>query len=700
MSAKFKQEGLTEQEVINLPKVNCNSIFIGETDVFLKKKKNDIINLGSKELFRDIRNLFNFDTATNIMLFLALCGHEEVTTFKGDPYKKLEELVRGSHKNIRNSHWEEYLKLDRESRKSCGYYNKYSSASRITTSTKAWLEKEIEELENEENLSDWEKERLDKYKEEVKTLNNDILDIFSKANLYLIGANIDVNTELGYPGYYKEFSTEYYLRLGDNIWRQASHMHPYNSNDSNFGLRVKHIRDMNSVSGEWLLTKGSYINTKTGELKAYLSNSISRREISLNIYKDDIRELEFKENINLKVIINVILKSYRKSNLTESALFSIIQKTLRNESYSMSRAGYTDGSSYSSIKIGNNHYTIYRDNTRVKGIKTVKLEEHNYLEVVALIVKNIDKINNSPTHEMFNTFSSLFIIPKGSKWKIHTAFGLNKQVYNKLTELNRFEQNNYLTFSKRLEKSFNHLYNEINLNKLFDDTFLMVQHPSSVSIALEFGEHVNNTINITFADFKKMVHYLDVDAQDRQRITYYGLSNIYKDYINDLASLVGAGYRTERSVNLTPFSLKLEHDIVTDEKQAIQSELDDKELKNRYQDKLTSIINKTYKLADGRKVKFLPADSVSKLKEEGKMLSHCVGGYANRIIKNNCLILLARLEEDLDNSWYTVEIRITQNGYVLGQQQSIDTYKLPNELKVELEKDIKKINRKEFKEAS
>lgn len=696
MSAKFKQTGLTEQEIINLPKVNCNSIYIGETDVFLKKKKNDIINLGSKELFRDISNLFNFDTATNIMLFLALCGHKEVTTFKGDPYKKLEELVRNSHKYNRSISWEQYINLDRESRKGCGYYNKYSSASRIRT--KAWVENEIKELED--NLLEWQKERLDEYREEVKTLNNDILDIISQANLYLIRANIDVNTELGYPEYYEENSTEYYLKLADNIWRQASYMHPYNSNDSNFGLRVKHIRDMDSVSGVWLVTRESYIDTKTGELKAYLSNNTTRKEISLNIYKDDIRELEFKEHINLTVIINIILKKYRKSNLSKITLLNIIRKTLNNENYSMVTTRWNDDSSYNTVKIDNICYSVHRDNTKVEGIKSIKVGEDNYLELVSLIVKNIDKINNSPTHELFDTFSSIFKIPKGSKWKIHTAFGLTKQAYKKLSELNKFEQKNYLTFSERLNSSFKHLYNEINLNKLFDDVFLMVQHSYNVSYALGFNEHVNNTINITFSDFKKMVHYLDVDAQDRQRISYYGLTDIYRDYINDLATLVRAGYRTERSVNLTPFSLKLEHDIVTDEKQAIQSELDDEELKNRYQDKLINIINKTYQLEDGRKVKFLPADSVSKLKEEGKMLSHCVGGYANRIIKNNCLILLARLEEDLDKSWYTVEIRITQNGYVLGQQQSIDSYKLPNELKVELEKDIKKINRKEFKEAS
>lgn len=698
MTAQFKQEGLTEKEIINLPKVNCNSIYIGETDVFLKKKKNDIINLGSKELFRDISNLFSFDTATNIMLFLALCGNEEVTTFKGDPYKKVEELVKSSHEHNRNRVWEQYLNLDRESRKACGFYNKYSHASKIRT--KAWVEDEINELEREEYLYEWKQEELDNYKKEVNTLNNDILDVIMQANLYLIRQNIDVNTELGYPEYYKEYSTEYYLKLADNIWSTAIRMHPYNNNDSEFGLRVKHIRDRKSVSGGWLLARESYIDTKTGELKAFLTDNVSRKEISLNIYKDDIRELEFKEHINLTVIINMIFKKYRKSNLSKITLLNIIRKTLSNENYSMGKTRYTDGSSYQTIKVDSIEYTVYRNNTKVEGIKSVKVEEDNYLEVASLIIKNIDKINNSPAHELFDTFSSMFDIPKGSKWKLHTAFGLTKQSFKKLAELNKFEQNNYIIFSTRLKSSFKHLYNEINLNKLFDDVFLMVQHSSNVSNALGFREHVNNTINITFADFKKMVHYLDVDAQDRQRINYYGLAGIYYDYINDLATLVRAGYRTEKSVNLTPFSLKLEHDIVTDEKQSIQNELDDAELKNRYQDKLTSIINKTYKLEDGRKVKFLPADTVSKLKDEGKMLSHCVGGYANRIIKNNCLILLARLEEDLDKSWYTVEIRITSNGYVLGQQQSIDTYKLPNELKVELEKDIKKINRKEFKEAS
>ena len=94
----------------------------------------------------------------------------------------------------------------------------------------------------------------------------------------------------------------------------------------------------------------------------------------------------------------------------------------------------------------------------------------------------------------------------------------------------------------------------------------------------------------------------------------------------------------------------------------------------------------------------MPANSTELLKEEGRSLSHCVGGYTNSIVKGKCLILLARDKKDKDTSWFTVEIRLTDNGLVLGQQQSLKEYKLPNALRKQLIKDIKEINREKHKE--
>ncbi|THA83635.1 hypothetical protein E6A58_11750, partial [Histophilus somni] len=231
----------------------------------------------------------------------------------------------------------------------------------------------------------------------------------------------------------------------------------------------------------------------------------------------------------------------------------------------------------------------------------------NYLITLTDIVKNIDKINNLEEFGLFERNALLFHIPKKPKWKVHEAFNLTKQTYKKLLTLNKFEQGNYLRFANILYKHYNHLHNEVNLHQLFDDTFLMVRDSRDVTDALKVKPIVNQILSISFANYKKMTHYLDVDAQDRQRITGYALDNYYLDYLHDLSILIREGYRTLESVSLTPFSLKLEHDIVTDEKQSIQQQLDDAELKAKYDNKLEKIIDKTYKLKDGRKVKFLPA---------------------------------------------------------------------------------------------
>ncbi|UQJ95943.1 hypothetical protein KMSP1_114 [Staphylococcus phage KMSP1] len=683
MTITYKQKGLTEQEIINLPKVNKGCIYIGEEDVFLKKKKNNIINLGSKELFRDIHNIFSFDTATEIHLFLALSGNKEVTNFTGDPYKTVEKLVEGIVENNKGRNYKEYIESSREDRKN---YPLYGSKRRTQIQSRGYIEEKIKELENDDHLMRYDTRKLEEYRELVDSLNNDIMDILDQGKYGLIKSSItsylNEDTEKGSSKYYKEMS--------DSLYSSTWYMHPSTENNSSFGLKVRHIRNKHNMGNKWVLENKSSFDVKTGEVKVFLTDSLVNKEITLNLYKDDISKSEYKNEVTLSVLLNVILKNYSTPNLSKRVISKIIKETLRNDDFGFSSwcPDYVDV--YGRVNYDGEDYRPFL------GEKAIS----NYLTTLTEVVKNIDKINNLEEYDLFERNSLFFSIPNNPKWKIHEAFHLTKQTYKKLLTLNNFEQMNYLRFSDTLYNYYNHLHNEVNLHQLFDDTFLMVQDKISVTEALKVEPIVNEILYISFANYKKMTHYLDVDAQDRQRITGYSLSNYYLDYLHDLSILIREGYRTLESVNLTPFSLKLEHDIVTDEKQSIQQQLDDAELKSKYANKLEKIIDKTYKLKDGRNVKFLPADTVSKLKEEGKMLSHCVGGYANRILKNSCLILLARLEEDLNNSWFTVEIRITDNGYVLGQQQSIDAYKLPNELKEALEKDIKKINKEEFKEVA
>lgn len=57
----------------------------------------------------------------------------------------------------------------------------------------------------------------------------------------------------------------------------------------------------------------------------------------------------------------------------------------------------------------------------------------------------------------------------------------------------------------------------------------------------------------------------------------------------------------------------------------------------------------------------------SDVRQEGGSLHHCVGGYAERHIKNETTILFLRKNEEIDTSFYTIEIRLYGGHYHVAQ---------------------------------
>lgn len=683
MVIEFKETGLTEEEVINLPKVHKGSIFVGSERVFFKKNKNKILDIGSVELLRDINNIFNYSSALNTLLYIALCGHKELTTFTGDPYKKVVELSKKVNSIDLNKLATKYIDTPRELRNEYPLFNRNSSRH---INCKVLDEKDLEYYKERYEKTGYEhlKRTKDSIEERLKNETNEILDILLMGKYNVIKENIDP------PHFTKEerYTNEFYTEVIKSIATTVSHMIPTKDNNTPFRMKAKYLRTTDSVATPWKLLKESNFDVKTGNVDVYISNSLQNKEYHFNLYKDNIEDSEHNLFLTPNLIMSVIMKKYRASSTT--LINNIIEQTAKHMGYGCNTVYVRDGSDtiFDVFKIGNRYFHVYKTGNN----------NYTYTEFFKKVINNIDKLINLEDNELFIDFANYIEIPKNEKWKPYEAFGLTKQTYNKVLTLNSIEKRNYINFATNIREKFPYLHNEHNLHQLFDDTFLMVEEVTSITLALDFKSTTHEIFKLTFSEYKKVVHYLDVDVVDRQRISPHALVYYYKDYIDDMAILITEGYRTLESVNLTPFSLKLEHDIVTDEKQSIQNKLDNKELERKYDNKLLNIINKTYKLKDGNKVKFLPADTTQKLKDEGKALSHCVGGYANKIINDRCYILLARKVEDLDKSWFTVEIRITDNGYVLGQQQSLKDYKLPHELKEELEKDIKKINKEEFKE--
>lgn len=690
MTITFEMTGLSEKDLINLPKVNKNCIFIGEKRVYIKRKKDDIIDLGSVELLRDLENVFSWGLGKNLILYTILSKNEYVSTFKGNVQNAFKKLIESTDEYNLRKDYLKYLKLTREERQQKTVWK--TKRNRIAI-TKGYYINKIDD-ENRAYLNEdgtpkdsWSEGSIERYKERIKDYKTKEKE--SSNYLYTLTKHSKLLKNYGKISIFKEYHQDSY-----SFEKNTSDMYPLTDTPSPLGLRTKYAREEKGFYKEKEI-KESNFNSVTGELSYVVDIGIQKYYISLNVYKDEILFKDkdnYKNLISFEALTNVILDSYTNSSINEKVKYEIIKQVVKNKGlklvsrWSFGNKETKDRTNYVSLSGFNHSYFI--KNEEDKNI--------NILTIIKDIVLGFDKLNNLKEYRLFNNNYEYIRIPDKKKWKIHESLGLDKQNYKKLLEYNVFEQCNFLAFHELLKDYFPNIYNLSNVNELFGDTFLMVQDRYEVIEALKLENWVVNEFNIKFKYFRKMVHYLDVDVQDRQRIYGYAIKNYYRDYLKNLATLVHTDYRTLESVNLTPFSLKLEHDITSDEYQAIKNKVDDKILEEAYEDKLDKITNKVYTLG-GEKIKFLKADTTKKLKDEGKSLSHCVGGYADRIISGKCLILLARYENAINNSWFTVEIRITKNGYVLGQQQSLKKYTLPNELRNQLEKDIKKINKEQFK---
>ncbi len=403
-------------------------------------------------------------------------------------------------------------------------------------------------------------------------------------------------------------------------------------NGNRYGVKVKYFRDLEAILPETKI-KESSLDTKTGDLYIKVDGAYSY-SFSMNIYKEEYTKEYYKQGLTFKTLVKAVKIHYIKySSMTNNVLSQL-------------------------------------NNDIVKSVLV------------------LDRIINSPYTELFDNVSNYITIPKTKKWKLQDLLGISKQQLEKLNEYNKHEQRNYVMMVDILKTYYKALYTEENLNKLNDTTFLMLNHNHSIVYVLR---ELSKYYSISFSQLKKIVYYVDVDSFERQCIG--NVEYTYVDYIKNYQRLISAGYRTLESINFTPFSLKLEHDIISHEYVMLRDDVDDSILESKYDSTYDVITKKKYKY-NGENILFLPADSKDKLKNEGKSLSHCVGGYTSRIIEDKCVIFLARKEKDINQSWFTVEIRKTVNGLVLGQQQSINKYKLPPELKEQLEKDIRKINAK------
>lgn len=133
------------------------------------------------------------------------------------------------------------------------------------------------------------------------------------------------------------------------------------------------------------------------------------------------------------------------------------------------------------------------------------------------------------------------------------------------------------------------------------------------------------------------------DRDHIEDIYYADLFEIYRDYLNGACQL---GYCLEHSSVLWPPALFTAHD-------RIMEQLAQRQEASRPANRRARRLKYEFEL-DGLKIIFPP--TATAIKREGKMLCHCVGGYADRHMKGITTILFLRKSGNPAAPYVTIEM--------------------------------------------
>lgn len=122
----------------------------------------------------------------------------------------------------------------------------------------------------------------------------------------------------------------------------------------------------------------------------------------------------------------------------------------------------------------------------------------------------------------------------------------------------------------------------------------------------------------------------------------------YRDYLDMCEKL---GYNLKKSFVLYPKDLQKSHDSVS---RRIKHKTDAK-IRREFIDVYKRLAGRFDFEKDGLKIIYpaTPDDVVA----EGHALHHCVGGYTDRVVKRECIILFLRQCKDETRPYYTIEVR-------------------------------------------
>lgn len=181
-----------------------------------------------------------------------------------------------------------------------------------------------------------------------------------------------------------------------------------------------------------------------------------------------------------------------------------------------------------------------------------------------------------------------------------------------------------------------------------------------------FKDCVLPVVAATGISIQQYINYLKKQIEVSQyRCNTEWLVTIYRDYINECVQL---GYDPRESIVGRPRNLNEAHRRNRSAISAIELEKE----RERKAAMAKGYINgfykqwcKHYEYTNGVWSIIVPK-SASEIVEEGKALSHCVAGYADRHINGKLTILFMRKNDDLSKSVYTIEMHGNQMMQVQG----------------------------------
>ena len=156
---------------------------------------------------------------------------------------------------------------------------------------------------------------------------------------------------------------------------------------------------------------------------------------------------------------------------------------------------------------------------------------------------------------------------------------------------------------------------------------------------------------LQYATPHKVMRYFEQQFSKMKPNSYRGHNGIVSDYDDYLEFCEQLQYDMKNEFVLFPKNLSAAHDQARElVKQEDARQYDPqiasvrKELKRRYQFSSDGLV-------------ILPPQSAREIVIEGQKLHHCVGGYASRMAKKECVILFVRQEDQKTKPFYTVEVK-------------------------------------------